>query len=160
MDTPHFGDNLIDDLIGGRMLAVAESCTGGSLAARIVSVPGSSAYFRGGLVAYSNDVKARFLGVSEEVLRTKGAVSAECALQMARGIRELLGADIAISTTGIAGPEGGSPEKPVGLVYVGFATPEGETVTRNVWQGDRLGNIALSVEEGIRLLQEYLQRRP
>ena len=157
MDSPHFGDNLITDLIGGRRVAVAESCTGGSLAARFVSVPGSSAYFRGGVVAYSNDLKERLLGVGEEVLRERGAVSEECALQMARGVRDLIGADIAISTTGIAGPEGGTPGKPVGLVYVALVTPEGETVTRNVWQGDRLQNIALSVEEGMRLLHEYLR---
>lgn len=160
MDTPHFGDNLISDLIGDRNIAVAESCTGGSLAARFVSVPGSSEYFRGGVVAYANDIKQRLLDVDAEVIQTAGAVSAECALQMARGVRKLLGADIAISTTGIAGPEGGTPDKPVGLVYVAMVTPHGEVVTCNTWNRDRLGNIRLSVEEGIRLLQEYLQDAP
>lgn len=157
MDTPHFGDNLISDLIGERQIAVAESCTGGSLAARFVSVPGSSVYFRGGLVAYANDIKQQLLRVDERVLVAHGAVSGECALQMARSVREVFGADIGISTTGITGPEGGTPDKPVGTVYVAMVTPEGETVTHNVWNRDRLGNIRLSVEEGIRLLQEYLQ---
>ncbi len=144
-------------LLGDRQIAVAESCTGGALAARLVSVPGSSAYFRGGVIAYSNDVKAGLLGVKEAVLASHGAVSEECALQMARGVRRLLGTHIAISTTGIAGPEGGTPQKPVGLVYVALSTPEGETVTRNVWSGDRMKNIELSVQEGLRLLREYLE---
>ena len=156
VDNPHFGDNLISDLIHDRSLAVAESITGGSLAARIVAVPGSSAYFRGGIVAYANDVKQQLLGVEETVLRTRGAVSEECAVQMARGVRKVLGADIGISTTGIAGPDGGTDLKPVGLVYTAIVTPDGEHVSRNVWGGERIDNIALTVEEGIRLLNEYL----
>ncbi len=145
------------DLIGNRTLAVAESITGGALAARIVVVAGSSAYFRGGVVAYANDVKAQILGVEESVFMTRGAVSEECAVQMARGIRAVLRADIGISTTGIAGPDGATDLKPVGLVYTAIVTPESERVTRNVWVGDRGENIARTVDEAIRLLNEYLQ---
>ena len=148
---------LIAGLAGGRTVAVAESCTGGALAARLVRVPGSSRYFLGGAVAYSNDLKRRLLGVPESVLAADGAVSEECARRMARGARALTGADIAVSTTGIVGPGGGSERKPVGLVYVAVATPEGERCTRNVWVGDRAQNIALSVDEALRLLIEYLK---
>jgi len=157
VDSPHYGDNLITDLIGDRTLAVAESITGGSLAARIVAEPGSSAYFRGGIVAYANDVKQQILGIEESVLRTRGAVSEECAVQMARGIRAVLRADIGIATTGIAGPDGATDLKPVGLVYTAIVTPDSEQVTRNIWAGERDENIARTVEEGIRLLNEYLQ---
>lgn len=145
------------DLVGERKLAVAESLTGGALAARIVAVPGSSLYFLGGVVAYSNDAKQRLLGVEESVLATRGAVSEECALQMARGVRDALDADVTVSTTGIAGPEGGTEQKPVGLVYVALVTPDGEFCTCNVFEGDRQGNIDLSVDEGLRVLYEYLR---
>lgn len=144
------------ELAGGRTVAAAESCTGGALAARLVSVPGSSAYFLGGVVAYSNEIKARLLGVPDAVLRSRGAVSEECALEMARGAARLLGTDIAVSTTGIAGPEGGTQLKPVGLVYVALSAPGFELCTRNIWPGDRRENIELSVAEGLRLLRDYL----
>lgn len=105
----------------GLTLAVAESCTGGIIGAAITSVPGSSGYFQGGVIAYSNHVKRRVLGVDAGVLAKKGAVSAETAKAMARGVQRLLCADCAISVTGVAGPGGGTKEKPVGLVYVGIA---------------------------------------
>jgi nicotinamide-nucleotide amidase len=121
----------------GLTLATAESCTGGLVAARLTSVPGSSDVFVGGVVAYSNESKLRELGVPPEVLERHGAVSAEAAEAMAEGARAALGADVAVSVTGIAGPGGGTPEKPVGLVFVGVAGPEGTTTRRLVFSGDR-----------------------
>ena len=106
------------------MLATAESCTGGMVAERLTSVPGSSDVLLGGIVAYANSVKVRELGVPTETLDRHGAVSAETAAAMAAGARERLGADVAVSVTGIAGPGGGSPEKPVGLVHIHAVTPE------------------------------------
>ncbi len=120
----------------GRTLAVGESCTGGLVSAALTSVPGASLSFRGGVVAYDNDVKISQLGVDAQTLSTRGAVSEEAAREMARGARERLGAGLGLSTTGIAGPEGGTPEKPVGLVWI--ALDDGET---RAWQlqlrGDR-----------------------
>jgi nicotinamide-nucleotide amidase len=107
----------------GLTLATAESCTGGLVAERLTSIPGASDVFLGAVVAYANDVKEEELGVSRATLRRHGAVSAETAVEMARGIRERLGADVGLAVTGIAGPDGGTPEKPVGLVYVHAETP-------------------------------------
>ncbi len=121
----------------GLTLVAAESCTGGLVAARLTSVPGSSAVFLGAIVAYANEVKEAELGVPPEVLATHGAVSAETAAAMARGARERLGADVAVSVTGIAGPGGGTPEKPVGLVYLCAAGPEGARARDFVVTGDR-----------------------
>lgn len=111
-----------------RTLACAESCTGGLVAQRIVDVSGASVMFLGGVVAYANETKKNALGVSEETLKTHGAVSRECALEMARGARKLTGADIAVSTTGVAGPEGGTEKTPVGRVYVAVVSDNGEEV--------------------------------
>jgi nicotinamide-nucleotide amidase len=105
-------------------LAVAESCTGGMIAAQVTAIPGVSAHFLGGVVSYSNEAKVNLLGVPAGLIEAHGAVSAEVAKAMARGARERFGADVAISVTGIAGPSGGSAEKPVGLVYVGLATAD------------------------------------
>jgi nicotinamide-nucleotide amidase len=121
----------------GLTLAAAESCTGGLVAARLTSVPGSSDVFRGSVVAYANDVKERELGVPHEVLELHGAVSAEAARAMAHGVRDRLGADVAVSVTGIAGPDGGSDEKPVGLVFVHAVGPDGEQARRTELPGDR-----------------------
>jgi nicotinamide-nucleotide amidase len=121
----------------GLTLATAESCTGGLVSARLTDVPGSSAVFIGGIVAYSNDVKAGQLGVPESVLREHGAVSAETAAAMARGARERLGADVAVSVTGVAGPDGGTEEKPVGLVFLHASGPLGERQLRFDFPGDR-----------------------
>jgi nicotinamide-nucleotide amidase len=110
--------------VHGLTLATAESATGGLIAARLTSVPGSSDVFLGGIVAYSNEVKVAELGVPEEILREHGAVSPETAAAMAAGVRARLGADVGIADTGIAGPGGGSAEKPVGLVYVHVETPD------------------------------------
>lgn len=111
----------------GRTLAVAESCTGGTIAARFTAMPGASAYFRCGVVAYSNEAKRDLLGVDTEALARYGAVSEQVARQMAEGVRRVAGADYAVATTGIAGPAGGSPEKPVGTVWIAVATPSGTT---------------------------------
>jgi nicotinamide-nucleotide amidase len=121
----------------GLTLATAESCTGGLVAARLTSVPGSSDVFLGSVVSYSNSVKESALGVPAAVLEAHGAVSAEAALAMARGARERLGADVAVSVTGIAGPGGGTPEKPVGLVFLCVSGPAGELARDLVFTGDR-----------------------
>ncbi|MBI3909961.1 MAG: competence/damage-inducible protein A, partial [Armatimonadetes bacterium] len=118
-------------------VAVAESCTGGLLGTRITNVPGSSATFLGGVICYSDDVKVRLCEVPEAVLVRHGAVSEACAHALAEGIRRVMGADIGASITGIAGPEGGTPEKPVGLVYVGLATAGGTRVERHLFMGQR-----------------------
>jgi nicotinamide-nucleotide amidase len=121
----------------GLSLATAESCTGGLVAQRLTSVPGSSDVFLGAVVAYADEVKARELGVSEVLLREHGAVSAEVAAAMATGARERLGADVAVAVTGIAGPGGGTDEKPVGLVYLHAVGPAGERSADFVFPGDR-----------------------
>ena len=149
-------EHALPALLGGRTLALAESLTGGALAQRVVSVAGSSAYFLGGIVAYSNEAKRKLLDVPESVLRTKGAVSEETALYMARGARRAFGADVAVSTTGIAGPTGATETKPVGLVYVALVAPETEVCTRNQFEGDRLEIMEQSVQKGLQLLRDYL----
>ena len=121
----------------GETLAVAESCTGGLIAGRITDVPGASDYFLTGLVTYSNDAKMRLLGVPEEIILRHGAVSEECARAMAEGARRVTGADHALATTGIAGPGGGTPEKPVGLVYITCADAGGTDCRRLNWPGTR-----------------------
>ena len=121
----------------GISLATAESCTGGLVAARLTDVPGSSGVVLGGIVSYANGVKIAQLGVPEELLARAGAVSAEVAQAMAEGARARLGADVAVATTGVAGPGGGTPEKPVGLVYVHASAPWGERARRLDLPGDR-----------------------
>jgi nicotinamide-nucleotide amidase len=121
----------------GLTLGTAESCTGGLVAARLTSVPGSSAVFVGGVVAYADQVKAMELDVPADILERHGAVSAETAAAMARGARERLGTDLALSVTGIAGPDGGSDEKPVGLVYLHAVGPGGARSADFVFPGDR-----------------------
>jgi nicotinamide-nucleotide amidase len=122
---------------GGLTLAAAESCTGGLVAARLTSIPGSSDVFLGGVVAYADGVKRAELGVPEALLERFGAVSAEVAEAMARGGRKRLGADVAVAVTGIAGPGGGTPEKPVGLVYLHAEGPGGELARALNLPGDR-----------------------
>lgn len=139
-------------------LATAESCTGGLLGDQITSVPGSSDYYIGGVVAYAYQAKTALLGISQEFLLAHGAVSSETAVAMARGIRERLGTDIAVAVTGILGPGGGMPNKPVGLVYIGLATPEGDSFKRFNWDGDRASNKRSSVSAALELLRSYLAR--
>jgi PncC family amidohydrolase len=143
----------------GLRLATAESCTGGLVAHRITNVAGSSAYYVGGLVAYADETKEAHLGVRKQTLVAHGAVSEETAREMARGVRTRLGADIGLSVTGIAGPTGGTPEKPVGLVYIALAAPDVEICQRHGWQGGRLENKEQSAEAVLQLLFDYLQER-
>jgi PncC family amidohydrolase len=138
-------------------IATAESCTGGLVSARITSVAGSSAYFLGGIVSYSNDAKHRLLGVPNLMLERYGAVSADTALAMARGVRRSLRTDIGVATTGIAGPGGATETKPVGLVYVALAAEGVERCRRFIWPGDRLANITASAEAALRLVRAYLE---
>jgi PncC family amidohydrolase len=121
----------------GWTVATAESCTGGLVAERITSVAGSSSAFLGGVVTYANAAKRDLLGVPQELLERAGAVSAECAAAMAVGARLRLKADVAVSVTGIAGPDGGTPSKPVGLVFFGVATAKGAKTERCLFGGDR-----------------------
>ena len=138
-------------------LAAAESCTGGLLSSRITDVPGSSEYFLGSIVSYAYEVKVSLVGVRWDTLNTYGAVSRETVLEMARGIRKRLTADMAISVSGIAGPGGGSPEKPVGTTWIGLATPEGEWAKLFQFSGSREENKSASASAALEMLLEYLQ---
>ena len=133
-------------------VAIAESCTGGLVAAAITAVPGSSAYFRGGIVSYANDAKEALLDVPSAALDAHGAVSAQVAMAMAGGCRERLGASIAVAVTGIAGPDGGTDSKPVGLTYVALASERPTEVRRFVFAGDRAAVRAAATSEALRWL--------
>jgi PncC family amidohydrolase len=133
-------------------LAVAESCTGGLLGHTITEVPGSSAYFLGGVIAYADAVKAGVLDVDAALLQRWGAVSPQVAAAMAVGVRVRVGADVGIGITGVAGPTGGTAEKPVGLVYIGLALPRERRVWRHVWPGDRSENKVASAQAALRHL--------
>ena len=141
---------------GGWTLATAESLTGGMLGERITGVSGSSAMYRGGVVSYCNAIKHQVLGVSDEDLRTLGAVSEPVARQMAQGVRRLMGTDFALSTTGIAGPNSDETGKPVGLVYVGFASQTQTLVWELHLQGDRAAIRSQTCEEALALLLKNL----
>jgi PncC family amidohydrolase len=145
--------------VSGLTLALAESCTGGLTGHLITDVPGSSSYFLGSAVCYAYSAKESVLGVRHETLQAHGAVSAECAQEMAQGARRLFGADIAVSVTGIAGPGGGLPNKPVGLVHIHLSASEAEIAERHVWSSDRAGNKALSAEAVLSLVARYLMSR-
>ena len=138
----------------GLTLAVAESCTGGLVSDAITDVPGSSAHFLGGIVSYADAVKERQLGVPPEVIAAHGAVSAQVARAMAEGVRERFESGIGAAVTGIAGPDGGSDAKPVGLTYVAVADDEGVDVRRFAWTGDRVANKRSSAEAVLQLLLE------
>ncbi len=138
VDAAGLHETVMDDLRRkGSTLATAESCTGGLVSARLTEVPGASEVLLGGIVSYSNEVKERQLGVPHEILVEHGAVSPEVALAMARGVRERLGSDWGLGITGIAGPGGGTDQKPVGLVYWSVAGPDGAAVEHRVFPGDR-----------------------
>ncbi|HUW62592.1 MAG TPA: CinA family protein [Candidatus Bathyarchaeia archaeon] len=138
-------------------LATAESCTGGLIAHRITNVPGVSACYVGGVVAYSDEIKKALLGVGEGVLAAHGAVSEPVARQMAEGARTRLGADVAVAVTGIAGPGGGTAEKPVGLVYLAVSGASGTVVSREVFEGNREQIKAKTAEKALKMLLEYLE---
>jgi nicotinamide-nucleotide amidase len=144
--------------VRGFSLAVAESCTGGLVAARLTSVPGSSDVFLGGLVAYANEAKAGQLGVSEEILAAHGAVSAEAAEAMAAGALTAFGADLGVAVTGIAGPDGGTPEKPVGLVYVHAEGPDGREQAEIRFSGDREAVRRRATAAALHLLRRVLEQ--
>ena len=142
----------------GLTLGVAESCTGGLLGAWLTEIPGSSRYFRGGIVAYANAAKTRLLGVPREVLSLSGAVSAAVAVAMARGVRRALGADIGIAITGIAGPDGGSAQKPVGLVYMAVEGRGGVAIRECRFRGGRSAVRRAAARGALDLLQQSLRK--
>lgn len=137
-------------------IATAESCTGGLIGHALTEVAGSSTYYRGGVISYSDDVKVDLLGVPRTALEQHGAVSAQVALAMAQGVRARLGADFGVAVTGIAGPSGGTPSKPVGLTYVAVAGPTTDDVQRYVWEGDRSANKRLSAHAALKRLSELV----
>ena len=152
------GDDALEKQMGkvlrkkGMTIATAESCTGGEIARLITSVPGSSEYFKGTVVAYANDVKIRVLGVAAEDIEKEGAVSEKVVLQMAEGVRKLMQANYAVSTSGVAGPDGGTPEKPVGTVWIGIATPKRTFARKFVFSFTRERNIAKAAAKALELL--------
>jgi PncC family amidohydrolase len=141
----------------GLTLSTAESCTSGNVAASITSIPGSSHFFKGGIIAYSNEVKENLLGVRHETLETVGAVSEETVIQMAKGVQRLLNTDCAVATSGIAGPTGGTPDKPVGTIWIAVA--KGENVKTLKIDGDegRNQNIARATQKALQILLSLLQ---
>ncbi|MDK1118724.1 MAG: CinA family protein, partial [Anaerolineae bacterium] len=141
----------------GLQLATAESCTGGLIADRITNIPGSSEYFRGGVVAYAYEAKVALLGVSWDTLREYGAVSEETVIEMARGARMALGSDIAVSVSGIAGPDGGLPDKPVGTTWIGLSSTDGDMAQKFVGEGDRLQIKSSSAEAALYFVVDYLK---
>ncbi|MBZ0299591.1 MAG: nicotinamide-nucleotide amidohydrolase family protein [Anaerolineae bacterium] len=144
-------------LAHGWTISTAESCTGGLVLHRLTNIPGSSAYVAGGIVAYSNSVKQTVLRVKQGTLLAHGAVSEQTALEMAAGVRQLLKTDVAVSITGIAGPGGGTSEKPVGLTYIALAGPDDLLVVqRHIWDGDRLAVKNASAEAALQLVLDTL----
>jgi PncC family amidohydrolase len=157
-------DLALETLIGqklrerGLTIASAESCTGGLVGHRFTNVAGSSDYFWGGVISYDNTIKHGVLGVPASILDTVGAVSPECALAMAHGTRRLMKTSLGISTTGIAGPGGGTPTKPVGLVYIALVDGQGfERCERYVWPGDRIQNKEQSAQAALQMVLDYLE---
>jgi PncC family amidohydrolase len=154
---------MLEEILGetmrtrGLTLAAAESCTGGLVSDRITNISGSSEYFPGGVVAYSYEAKVNLLGVSRDTLNMYGAVSKEIVLEMARGVRKLFNADIGISVSGIAGPTGGLPDKPVGTTWIGLAANGGEWARHFVWGGDRVQNKQYSSEAALQFVLDYLE---
>lgn len=160
-----YNDDRLEEVVGIKLkekkikMAVAESCTGGQLAGRITRIPGSSDYFQGGVVAYSNLVKETVLNVSHETLEKYGAVSAQTASLMAENVRRQLFADIALAVTGIAGPGGGSPEKPVGLVFIAIADKEDIICKQYNFRGDRQVIQTIAAQTGLNLVRLYLEEK-
>ena len=152
----------IESLIGeiltqrGLTLATAESCTGGLVSHRITNVPGSSIYFVGGIVAYANNTKMSLLGVRAGTLEKFGAVSKETVLEMARGVRQALKADIGVAVSGIAGPGGGMPNKPVGFTWIGLSNGTTDQASQYTWPGDRQAVKEQSAQAVLQMVLEYL----
>jgi nicotinamide-nucleotide amidase len=158
----HKGPEPIEQVLGqilrarGLSLTVAESCTGGLICHRLTSIAGASGFLRQAFITYSNQSKIELLGVEAAIIAQYGAVSAPCALAMARGARKRSGADVALAVTGIAGPEGGSDEKPVGTVFLALSAPEGEFALQRGYYGARNWVQALSAEGALDMLRRYL----
>ncbi len=143
-------------LVHGVTVGSAESCTGGLIGHAITAIAGSSGYYRGGVVSYADDVKVSMLDVPLATIERHGAVSAQVAVAMAEGVRERVACDFGVAVTGVAGPDGGTESKPVGLTYIAVAGPPGHEVRRYVWDGDRAGNKDRSAAAALRLLLEAL----
>jgi len=141
-------------------LGLAESCTGGLVAARITSVPGSSAYFMAGFVTYSNRAKTRFLSIPEKIIKRHGAVSSVVAGRMAKGVLSAAEVDIGLSITGIAGPTGGSPEKPVGTVFMALATRKHVLIQKFLFSGSRSAIRRQASNEALKMLLVHLEGKP
>jgi len=152
------------EVIGGELLrtrgwrlAVAESCTGGLIGHRLTNIPGSSTYYMGSITAYAYEAKVRLLGVKWATLETHGAVSQPVVLEMARGVRRALAADVGLSVSGIAGPGGGTEDKPVGFTCFGLSVADHEQAWEFTWQGNRLQNKEQSAEQALQLLVDFLR---
>lgn len=157
-----FQEDTLEGCIGrmltetGKTLSAAESCTGGTISSLLTSVPGSSAYYLGSVTSYANKIKMNVLGVAEEIIAKYGAVSSECVAAMAEGVRRLTGSDYSVATSGIAGPGGGSEEKPVGLVWIGVSSEEGTETYKMVFRNDRKRNIERFASSALNKLREKL----
>jgi nicotinamide-nucleotide amidase len=160
------GEDTLEKVLGrilvdkGLTIATAESCTGGAIAARIVSAVGASAYLMGGIVAYDNRIKQEFLGVSVQTLAEHGAVSEATAIAMAEGVRARLGTSIGISSTGVAGPDGGSTEKPVGTVWIGYSDAQQSFARKYLFERDRQRNIERTVATALNVTRKVLLGLP
>ncbi len=141
----------------GQKVVFAESCTGGLIGHRITNIPGSSEYYLGSITAYAYEAKVHWLNVSWDTLKAHGAVSRKVVLEMAQGVRDALKADIGLSVSGIAGPGGGMPDKPVGTTWIGLATAEGTWARHFCWDGDRTQNKDYSADAVLQMLLDYLQ---
>ena len=155
-------ENLIEEKIAkylvekGQLLATAESCTGGLISHRITNIDGSSRYYLGSIIAYANEVKQNSLGVQVKTLEKFGAVSEETVSEMAKGIRHALAADIGLSVSGIAGPTGGTPEKPVGYAWIGLSTPQGICTLQHNAGGNRIENKEEVAQVALEFLHNFL----
>jgi PncC family amidohydrolase len=150
---------IVGDLLRshGWRLAVAESCTGGLIGHRLTNIAGSSTYYMGSITAYAYEAKVRLLRVQWKTLEQYGAVSEPVVIEMARGVRRALAADIGLAVSGISGPGGGTADKPVGLTCFGISIPEDEQAWRYIWQGDRLQNKEQSATQALKLLIDYIR---
>ena len=155
-------DDTLENCVGrmlyeaGKTVSVAESCTGGTISALFTSVPGASEYYLGSVTSYANEIKINVLGVPAEIIAEHGAVSSECVAAMAEGVRRLTGSDYSVATSGIAGPGGGSADKPVGLVWIGVSSDKGTETFSMVFRNDRKRNIERFASSALNILREKL----
>lgn len=156
-------DDTLQECIGrmlkahGKTVSAAESCTGGTISALFTSIPGSSEFYLGSVTSYANSVKTGVLGVSEDIIAKHGAVSSECVAAMAEGVRRITGSDFSVATSGIAGPGGGSKEKPVGLVWIGVSSKLGTETVKMTFRGDRKRNIERFASSALDTLRKMIQ---